>query len=293
MGSRAQCTWPITGCLVAAEQFVGPDRVWSPVTETQTHFLNGPFARTRGVPLDVLEAMSSRSANEVMRWLAERSFNIQIEPFGPNEFGAASVLDVLLKWLEGTAERTETFGHDRNRYPGVKMRGPVQYYETRFPGGPNDGIIVQVPTQDDRSKVFLAMLDQEPQGEFGLIETARALSESRRQSGRWYDSLIFPMIHLEEERELEWLIGLWTHNALAGNQPTSVVRAVQMNRLRMNEEGVRAQSAATIVMRTLSIPNDYRIDRPFLFWIERDGVTEPLYTAWLDYDSWKDPGGLQ
>ena len=52
-------------------------------------------------------------------------------------------------------------------------------------------------------------------------------------------------------------------------------------------------SAAVMDMEMLGIePEPFVINRPFLFWMEREGVPEPLYTAWLNYDSWKNPGGL-
>jgi hypothetical protein len=56
----------------------------------------------------------------------------------------------------------------------------------------------------------------------------------------------------------------------------------------MNEKGVRAKSAAhvTVPVAGCSGNGPYFFNRPFLLWIEQDGLSDVLFTAWLGYDSW-------
>jgi hypothetical protein len=37
----------------------------------------------------------------------------------------------------------------------------------------------------------------------------------------------------------------------------------------------------------------YIINRPFLMWIMRPGLSRPLFVAYLNTDVWKDPSGLE
>jgi len=36
----------------------------------------------------------------------------------------------------------------------------------------------------------------------------------------------------------------------------------------------------------------YVINKPFLMWITRQGLSKPLFVAYLNKDVWKDPEGL-
>lgn len=283
--SFARCSWPITGCLKAAEGILGPDRIWGSISDLQTRFLDQHFAPTRGIDLDVVESTVSRSEQEIMSWLAKRGFEIQLNPCGPNGFIAASVLDVLLKWLENSATADTLVGANQRRYEAVKMNIRTVRFFTA-----STQLLVQIQTDDPSTKVYMTMLDTPPVDEFGIVNLARQFSATKAPSQEQYLGVTFPMIHLEEKRNLDWLIGLYTHTQ--NGTLMSVEEAIQMNRLRMNHEGVRAQSAAVVTMRSFNPQVPLLIDRPFLFWIQRDGVAEPLYTAWLDYDAWKNPGGL-
>lgn len=291
MSSFAQCSWTIGGCLRASEQFLGPNRVWFAANEVQSDYLGHHFHRTRNIDLDVLEFTASTQADELMSWLAQRSFNININPFAPGEFGAASVLDVLLKWLEGMAKCAEVRGRDGRLYAGVKLGVPIEYFESINAQDSQGAVVAKILTQDPRTCVYMTMLDRAPEGEFGLLKKARELKANMRRAQDGFAKLIFPMIHLEEQRTLSWLIGMSTLNERTG-LPMHIGDAIQVNRLRMNEEGVRAQSAAVIVVRLFSAERNHVIDAPFLFWIERDGVEEPFFSAWLDFDAWKNPGSL-
>jgi hypothetical protein len=37
---------------------------------------------------------------------------------------------------------------------------------------------------------------------------------------------------------------------------------------------------------------DHVIDRPFLVWFERDGLSRPLFAAYVVEDEWRNPGAI-
>jgi len=77
-------------------------------------------------------------------------------------------------------------------------------------------------------------------------------------------------------------------------QPAIITQALQQTKLRMNEEGARAQSAVAIgVLRGCLPTYDYVIDWPFLFWITRPGISKPLFVAYVTEDDWKNPGDIR
>ncbi|OGL76513.1 hypothetical protein A3E97_03560 [Candidatus Uhrbacteria bacterium RIFCSPHIGHO2_12_FULL_47_12] len=69
---------------------------------------------------------------------------------------------------------------------------------------------------------------------------------------------------------------------------------MQQATLKMNETGARARAADEMMVSRSMSPHDNKliIDKPFLLAITRNGVTAPIFAAYVDYDSWKDPGSL-
>ena len=291
--SFAQSIWPIHNCLVEAETILGENRDWRNTNVTQENFLRYYLPSYKGVFVDVVRSIASFSAQEIEEWLKQNGFEMKLNPLKDNSFGVASVLDVLLKWQQNCAEKSELHVDD-TRYNGVWIKSGAKFLYTSAHNAPKKPI-VKLPTDDEHTSVFMTMVSEPPEGVFGLIDYAKYLSSTKKQRLDLYDDVgvIFPMIHLEEHTELDWIQKMWT-KAQAG-EIAWIEEALQVNRLRMNEEGVRAQSAVRMEFATLGCPSrrPYIFNRPFLLWIERDGISEPLFVAWLNFDSWKDPLGLK
>jgi hypothetical protein len=64
----------------------------------------------------------------------------------------------------------------------------------------------------------------------------------------------------------------------------------------MNEVGARAESAVMLQVAAVAIgpepKPDHVIDRPFLVWFERDGLSRPLFAAYVVEDEWRNPGAI-
>jgi hypothetical protein len=292
--SFAQSIWPIDASLVMAERFLlGPNRVWRYVNQTQEAFIRDHLGVSRGGSLDVVRSIASYLAHEIEAWLKQHGFEIKIETLERNEFSVASVLDVLLKWPQDCAEKSELHV-DETRYTGVWIKRGAKFLYTSAQDTPKKPI-VKLPTDNKSINVFLTMLDEPPLGEFGLVTYARYLSSVNKQCLDLYDTVgvLFPMIQLEEHSRLDWIRKMWTFDS--AGFPALIKQAVQINRLRMNEDGVRAQSAVQIRIPTIggSSRKPYIFNHPFLLWIEHDSSPEPLFSAWLNFDSWKNPHGLK
>jgi len=292
--SFAQSVWPINACLVTAERsLLRSNGVWRHVNETQEVFIREHLGVSRGGPIDVVKSIASRSSCKIEAWLKQHGFELKIDMLEKNEFGVASVLDVLLKWPQDAAEKSE-LNVNETHYAGVWFKRGAKLFYTSGPDKPKKPI-VKIPTDNECINVFLTMVEEPPIGEFGLVTYARYLSGVNKQSMDLYDAdgVIFPMIHLEEHLQLDWIKKMWTYDS--AGFPAWIKQAVQINRLRINEKGVRAQSAVRLEIPTMgsSTRRPYTFNRPFLLWIEHDSSPEPLFSAWLNFDSWKDPLGLK
>jgi len=286
--STTVCTYPIVAATVRSEDILGPNRVWEARNAMQAHYLEEFFAACRGeVDISEIESIASWEADVINRFLAERGFSIQLEPFDPLTFGVAAVLDLLVEWIqEGTVTTVVTDGVDQ--YPGVRIaKKGVSFFTA--PGHSNP--IARLATKSG-DKVYVTMLDDPPEG-FDLVAKAEAFSAGLEIC--WdYDGLVFPMITLDQEVNISWLLGMETVQESTGRRAW-VTQALQQTKLRMNEKGARVESAAAaaVTLEACIMPKpDYVINKPFLIWFERDGLSRPLFVGHITTEDWTNPCGL-
>ncbi len=282
--STTVVAYPIVAALKTAEQILGPDRVWNLANDLQRRFLSDfcgiCWDEVEGIP--EIESIASFSTDEINAFLKERGFTIQLKPWSPPNFGVASVLDLLVEWIEA-GEATLVTADDGRQFPGVRISGAgVRFFSA--PGHPDPVAGLESKSGD---RVYTTMLDQPPGG-FDLIAKAQELTRNKQPSQE-YGGLIFPMVDLNQEVDVSWLIDMSTSSE--DDLPAIIAQALQQTKLRMNEIGARADSAAAIAVRGIPQP-DYVINRPFLVWFERDSLGQPLFVGHITPDDWRNPGSL-
>lgn len=289
---------PIVTALVKAEDILGPDRDWKAINTAQAQFLGRYFAKRDEITKALIDAspeqpfkvesIASYTAEEINAFLAKKGFNIALEPFtDPGEFGTASVMDVLVKWLHpGTS--TQLVAADQQTYPAARLRQGVDIEMSSLTRKP----VVFINTQNPDYKVGLTVPNEPITEAFELLDFV----ENIRNNGflfRQYDyrGVIFPKVSLDQRVNIYWIKRMNT----TGNDglPAIITQALQQTKYRMNEIGARAESAVALgFTRTIS-PAPLVIDRPFVCWMERTGVSLPLFAGYINYADWKDPASLE
>jgi hypothetical protein len=282
--------YTIPAAFVATEQVVhpnglwvvGPDRRWNPVNEQQRRYLEiFEIARTEVGSIPEIEAKGSFVAEVLNAFLRVHGFSIELEAFAPDEFGVAAVFEVVLAWLE-TGKAHTIVRTDGKTYAGVLMEHDIPAFTV--PGHENP--VISLPTRTADS-VYLTMLEK-PADEFAMVATARECMTTRQQSRT--AQVLFPMVDLDMKVALEWMKGMWT---LPQSGPRlKVTQALRQTKVKMNEEGVRIQEAAAagIAFAAVFLPKRHVIDRPFLLWVERPGLSLPLSVGYMTEEDWKNPG---
>ena len=277
----------IVAALIAADDVLECRADWRAVSDVQARFLADVFASARDEVIRVpeIEALASRKADELNVFLERRGFGARFDPFEPYDFGSASVMDLVARWRHrGKASSLRTpDGHD---VPAVRTDArAVEFF--RADSHPHPIARMQTRAGD---AVWMTMhetlLEAKDLGAVGprLADQKRPVDE--------FDGLVFPMVDLATDADLLWLVGLGS--ADARGQPVRLAQARQATTLRMNEMGFRARSATSVTMRLgmTARRRPHVIDRPFLFWLERPGLSRPLFTAWLTEDCWRRPPDL-
>ena len=282
--------YTIPAAFVAAEHVVHPnglwvigqDRRWNPVNEQQRRYLEiFEIARTEVATIPEIEAKGSFVAEVLNAFLRMHGFSIELEAFAPDEFGVAAVFEVVLAWLE-TGKAHTIVRADGKTYPGVLLEHDMPAFTV--PGHENP--VISLPTKTADS-VYLTMIEK-PADEFAMLATAKRFMATRQQART--TQVLFPMVDLDVKVALEWLKGMWT---LPQSGPQlKVTQALRQTKVQMNEEGVRIEEAAAvgIAFAAVFLPKRHVIDRPFLMWVERPGLSLPLFVGYITEEDWKKPG---
>lgn len=272
------CFYPILGCLKAAEQFLGAGRIWRPVTPKQAEFIK---MVTSAFPdadnIKELTRIASRSADEINAWLAKHGFNnIKLDPFDSRTFGTASILDVAVKWLHPGTESTLNT-RDGGSFSAAEMKTCEVFTS------PTTTERVVRFTTETGERMYLVMGDA-PASELKLMESVIECRKNLTPYRRTVEKAVFPLVELDRQEDISWLVNLETTTELGLGYYIS--QALQQTKFHMDQFGARVQSAAALACRSLSLKETIVINRPFYVWLERDGLSLPLFAAYLDTDVW-------
>lgn len=275
---------PILGCFRAVKDWLNGEVDWTPTTELQTQFLEHFIEHVERV--DTLGASlrrkAAQNAEEINIWLKKNGFDIQISPLKEfRDFAVASILDVLVEWL--TKGDAVDIANAKGTFEGVRLKqGVCAFQDTETHGHP----VVKIRTKTD-DVLCMSICERLPDDEFAIHWKVQHLQSIKKP----YDceGVIFPMVHYDRQVDISWLKKLRTG---PGGEYWEIAEALQQTKFRMNEFGARAESAAAMGMeyRLMDISKPWVvIDEPFVLWIERPGISMPLFSGTFAEDVWKNP----
>jgi hypothetical protein len=272
---------PVLGCFKAAGEFIGKPLEFEAINNAQGAFLALFQDKLPEVDklTEELKSLADKDVGVINAFLKEHGFDIQLDPVSDG-FAVASILDVLVKWLGEGKKTTIRNGN----YPAVKLKEGVSIFM-----GPHGNPLVAVETKSG-DIVFMTVVDEVPEDVFAVQALVDQMTASKATPWRGNNKgVIFPMVNYDQQIDISWLCGLKVH------PEWYVQQALQQTKFRMNEIGARAQSAVAMTMRCASAmaePKPIVIDRPFLLWIDRQGVDTPLFSGIFAEDVWEEPEGL-
>lgn len=283
---------PLFGCLSAAEEFLGRGRTWRPAGEQaeQARLVDLlPRLGADSAHLKPTEFMTLASiqAEDINAWFKRNGFTIELRPAAPSGFASGAIVRLGSEWFQ-VGTRSQLQGKNGKQYDAVLHTQGVQIADTD--GHPHPVVRIAAKSGD----TWCLTLAESDLRMFDLLERVAAISQSAQpdRSGN-KPRVLWPMINYDQSMEHGWLTGLWTLNQ--SGDKFFVDQCLQQTRIKLNDKGGLAESAAGMTMRAVSVPR-YRevvIDSPCWFWIERPGCALPIFAAQFGYDCWNDPGEIQ
>jgi len=224
-----------------------------------------------------IESKASTNVADVNAFLKSKDIDLELKDQWDWLY-SASVLDVKVDWE--TPWTKKKLNINKREIDAVKMKN-VTFYNSK-----HEHPIIEINTKS-WEKVFMTKYDSPlAKNSIGIYESVKSISENKNISGK--KDVIFPMVDFQEKwdiEELKW----WS---LSNNkEKANITEAKYFHRFRMNEKWARAQAAAA-TSATRSMSNEpYKIDWPFLVWIETKNWEIP-FAAKIWIDDMKNPGSL-
>lgn len=191
----------------------------------------------------------------------------------------------MVQWFK-EATKSKVRGNDGNTYDCASFE---EIPGKRFMLQDKQWGVSQIATKDENTQVFVAMPDK--MGEWSdeeLLTLARDLQMNYYDASSNLEGADIPMINLNLQVEQNWINGMKSDGWF-------VSACLQQFILKLNEKGATAKSAAAMsYVRCMSISHKQRltIDKPFLIWFSRSGITYPAFLAVCGYDCWAAPADL-
>lgn len=280
----------VVKALVGAEEFIQHGKLaWNPINDEQKELLERFQAIRDSLPLiPTLQGWARETAQELNEILAKHGFGIRLRPWprDGNTFGVVAINDFTIEWM-AVGQTEEEWGNRKiliNDKPAfrLKMNAGVEFLGCRILPEP----VIKIPTKTG-DLVYVVKYEDSSEG-FGLLETIENIRSELISVGRSYEGVNIPMVKLDLEVNIDWLLNLWTQ---AGRDKWWIAQALQEIKFAMNQFGARVKEATAIAVKK-GLPSYYTVDGPFLIWIERQGVPVPLFMAHITEQDWKDPGDL-
>lgn len=282
---------PILSVLsIAHNNYLKPGQMWWTINEEQQFFTDTywPFAHQLSKLTEKeLSSIISPEIDEVNRFLKDKGFDIQLDPFensDPGNCAIASVLDVLLKWKVPGTEHILTV--ENEQYPAVFMPTNESCMVGTYK---NQEVAVIEAENNDTVYLMKAPLGQPVLKDFALIEYLKNISK-KNLARDFYEDMLFPMVDINEQLQLNWLLDL--RFPIDDSREYRISQALQQTKFQMNEQGTAVQSAVVISIVRTCVPRHFIIDEPFYIWIKRDGIDIPVFAAYVDKENWKKPAKL-
>lgn len=281
--------FPIVKSLLIASQVIGADpAAWTAVNAKQTEFIQQYFTTTQHTDCAAftsaeLKSLASKDVTELNQFLAAEGFAIKLKPFeSANSFGVVAIFQVLVEWLTAGTKTELTYAEQT--YPAVSLTQDFQVFT------PTTSQIAAAPvaaiTTKSGDTVYLGVADHQPASDFALLAEIQQL-KADLQPATDYTEVIFPMVDLNREEDLSWLLDLQTVDTIC-----YVKQALQQTKFTLNEVGAKVASAVAVEIKVRSsfkpAAKPLIIDQPFYLWIERPGVSQPIFAAYLTPEVWRE-----
>lgn len=274
MTSFAISPFTMPAALAAADDLLGALQQWEgdPGKRAQAEWLR-PFRERAAVAAGLSEIArhATERAAQHVEWLKSHHWEAEIQSGAPGAMFLAAVLAIGGKWTTAGWTHSNGKGLVRAVVPNVFVHEErVARMQTRSPGVEFLVRQFSTPVRDERELW---------ERSFELVETTPSAE------GMEVGMIDFPLVDLRTRSAADHMVGLHTRTHF-------IAQAAEGFELKMNHLGGLARARAEVAAPAGPPPKVrwVKITGPFVVAVKKQGIAEPVFAAYVDKDSWRDPG---
>lgn len=256
---------------------------WTAKSDTQQKaldFISANKGDVDKIPPKMLDALASKDHNELNKFLKDKGYDISLNPLGKGGVGVVTSIEVEGKWQ---AKNYAPIKSGDKEYPAFQKKTD-EIYSVAGHREP----VVKLFDQDG-IKVFVTPYE----GNLNGLEATDVASKLTPDSSKptiknpdGYSHVVVPKVDMNRVSELNWLKGM------SNSQGQRIDQALAQAMVQMDEKGFKAKEGLAIATSrsiNLAPEKNLTIDKPFVFWVVKDGVQQPIYATKIDQQYWKAP----
>ncbi len=262
----------IVQALLAVSTLVG-DGNWNGGTAIQQQLLTILPSITRNLGrIPECQGFASYNARNLNEKLAKANSSVRLRPWHNDgtHVGAVSICTLAASWrVQGQV--TESDGRPAFR---VQTEHGLEFRD--MPNSPEPVVTMKATNGDIYAFWHTEMRDTNI---FALRDAAHAMQHAPPHVGQLVTAII-PMISLERDADITWIIGMHLGN-------NSIAQALQRVSFKVNERGAQTDvvTATATIRGVRSFLTIYTLKPPFIASITRPNVDESLFVAYIDADA--------
>lgn len=229
----------------------------------------------KNVPKEILDGMASANVDDLNDFLKDKGYDIKLRPLGRGGVGVVTSTEIEGKWAGKNAPPITSEGKE---YAAFKLK-TSEIYEV------NGNTVAKIfHDKESGIKVFVAPYAGKVSGlDAGDIANGMTPKAGASRSTD-YNAVVLPKVDLNQKVQLKWLEGM---NIGSGNK---VDQALAQAKVQMDENGFKAKEGLAVsTSRGIERDEALKFDKPFMFWVQKDGLQHPLFAAKIEQKDWKTP----
>ncbi len=276
--SKAVCAYPVVGAVYEIQKTEGTDGTFSVNNPQQREFLERVYRMCVKDLAKLPEQLAKAgSIEEINQFLEKHGSPLRLQP--GSDYGTAALLRLKLEW-QHPGTKCQIRAADGQMYEGAFVeKAQVIRLEGR-----EQPVAVITATNGDKVMATVLTTEELTANPLGLAIRFNGLKTEPLREKEAYQGVHFPKVSLAQDININWLLGL----GYTGKGRTARIdQALHFIQFQMDELGAEVKADVALgVSRGMRGPDPLRLDRPFLVWIQREGLHAPVCAVLAAPDSW-------
>ncbi|MBX9569259.1 MAG: serpin family protein [Candidatus Obscuribacterales bacterium] len=256
---------------------------WTPKSDTQKKakdFADQNKDDLEKISSKMLDGLASKDVNELNKFLKDKGYDIRLNPLGKDGVGVVTSIEIEGKWM---AKNYAPIKSGDKEYPAFQKKTD----DIHVVAGHNEPVVKLF--DQDGIKVFISPYEGDLNGLEATAVAKKLTPDANNPSIKnpdGYTHVVVPKVDMNRVSELDWLKGM------TNSEGHRIDQALAQAMVQMDEKGFKAKEGLAIATtRSINMEKEKNltINKDFIFFVVKEGVSQPIFATKIDQKYWKAP----